>query len=363
MGDSKRIMLVVGARPQFVKAAPLLARPPEGASWLLVHTGQHYDYEMSAAFFAELAIPEPAYNLDVGPLAPGAQLAAMTGRLSDVVEKETPAAAVVVGDTASTLAGALAASLSGVPLAHVEAGMRSYDWSMPEERNRVLTDRLAALRLCPHDDAAANLAREGIKDGVAVVGDVMYEVAAAAYPELGAAKYIAPLGLEPGGYAYATCHRQENVDDPGRLAAVAEALLELDFPVYFPAHPRTAKALRAGGLWDRLEASPRVRLAEPATYYASLALIRYAAAVITDSGGVQREAYLYGVPALTLRDRTEWPETVAAGANRLVDVDPHAIKAGLAEGRARREGSSLRFELVGEPAPSVRVVEALAPFI
>jgi UDP-GlcNAc3NAcA epimerase len=363
MGDDKRVMLVVGARPQFVKAAALLSRPPEGAAWVLVHTGQHYDYEMSAAFFAELAIPEPAHNLDVGPLAPAAQLAEMTGRLADVVEKEGPAVVVVVGDTASTLAGALAASVSGVPLAHVEAGMRSYDWAMPEERYRVLTDRLAALRLCPHDDAAANLAREGITGGVAVVGDVMYEVAAAAYPRLDAATYIAPLALEPGGYAYATCHRQENVDDPSRLEAVAEALLGLDFPVYFPAHPRTAKALRAAGLWGRLEAAAHVALAEPATYYASLALIRYAVAVITDSGGVQREAYLYGVPALTLRDRTEWPETVAAGVNRLVDVDAEEIKAGVAEARARRESPSLRLELVGEPAPSVRVADELKPFI
>ncbi len=356
-------MLVVGARPQFVKAAPLLARPPEGAAWLLVHTGQHYDYEMSAAFFAELAIPEPAYNLEVGPLAPAAQLAAMTGRLADVVEKETPAAVVVVGDTTSTLAGALAASLSGVPLAHVEAGMRSYDWAMPEERNRVLTDRLAALRLCPHDDAAANLAREGIAEGVAVVGDVMYEVAAAAYPKLDVVKYITPLGLEPGRYAYVTCHRQENVDVPERLAAVASALVELNFPVYFPAHPRTAKALQAGGLWGRLEAAPHVRLAEPATYYASLALIRYAAAVITDSGGVQREAYLYDVPALTLRDRTEWPETVAAGVNRLVDVDLEAVRVGVAAARARRERPSPRLELVGEPVPSARIAEALEVFI
>lgn len=363
MGNNKRVMLVVGARPQFVKAAPLLASRLEGASWLLVHTGQHYDYEMSAAFFAELAIPEPAYNLEVGPLAPAAQLAAMTGRLADVIEKESPAAVVVVGDTTSTLAGALAASFSGVPLAHVEAGMRSYDWAMPEERNRVLTDRLAALRLCPHEAAAANLAREGITDGVAVVGDVMYEVAAAAFPKLDAAKYIAPLGLEAGGYAYATCHRQENAEVPGRLAAIADALAGLDFPVYFPAHPRTAKALRAAGLWERLEAAPGVILAEPVTYYASLALIRHAAAAITDSGGVQREAYLYDVPTLTLRDRTEWPETVAAGVNRLVDVGTAAVAAAVAEARARRESPSPRLELVGEPAPSARVAEALGRLI
>ncbi len=363
MGDVRRVMLVVGARPQFVKAAPLLARPPEGAAWLLVHTGQHYDYEMSAAFFAELAIPEPAYNLDVGPLAPAAQLAAMTGGLADVIEKEKPAATVVVGDTTSTLAGALAASLSGVPLAHVEAGMRSYDWAMPEERNRVLADRLAALRLCPHEAAAANLAREGLAEGVQVVGDVTYEVAAAVYPKLDAVKYIEPLGLKAGGYAYATCHRQENVDVPERLAAVADALAGLNFPVYFPAHPRTAKALRAAGLWGRLEAAPAVILAEPATYFTSLALIRYAAVVITDSGGVQREAYLYDVPTLTLRDRTEWPETVAAAVNRLVDVDAAAVAAGVTRARRRAKSRSPRLELVGEPAPSARVAAALASFL
>jgi UDP-N-acetylglucosamine 2-epimerase len=356
-------MLVVGARPQFVKAAPLLARPPEDASWLLVHTGQHYDYEMSAAFFAELAIPEPAYNLGVGPLAPAARLAAMTGRLADVVNEEKPAATVVVGDTTSTLAGALAASLSSVPLAHVEAGMRSYDWAMPEERNRVLTDRLAALRLCPHEAAAANLAREGLAEGVEVVGDVTYEVAAAAYPKLDAATYITPLGLEPGGYAYVTCHRQENVDVPERLAAVAEALVGLDVPAYFPAHPRTGKALKAAGLWRRLEAAPAVKLAEPTTYFTSLALSRYAAVVITDSGGVQREAYLYDVPTLTLRGRTEWPETVAAAVNRLVDVDLDAIIAGVEEARARGESRSPRLELVGEPAPSARVARAVAAFL
>ncbi len=363
MGNDARIMLVVGARPQFVKAAPLLARPPEGASWLLVHTGQHYDYEMSAAFFAELDIPEPAYNLEVGPLAPAAQLAAMTGRLADVIEEERPVAAVVVGDTTSTLAGATAASLSDVPLAHVEAGMRSYDWAMPEERNRVLTDRLAALRLCPHDGAAANLAREGIAEGVEVVGDVMYEVAAAAYPQLDAEKYLEPRGLKAGGYAYATCHRQENVEAPARLAAIADGLLGLDFPVYFPAHPRTAKALRAAGLWERLEASPDVTPAEPATYYASLALIRHAAAVITDSGGIQREAYLYDVPTATLRDRTEWPETVEAGVNRLVDVDGAALAAAVADARGRRGRPALRLELVGEPPPSARVAEVLKRFI
>jgi UDP-N-acetylglucosamine 2-epimerase len=363
MGGRGSIMLVVGARPQFVKAAPLLARPPEGATWLLVHTGQHYDYEMSAAFFAELAIPEPAYNLDAGPLSPAAQLAAMTGRLADVIEKERPAAAVVVGDTTSTLAGALAASLSSVPLAHVEAGMRSYDWAMPEERNRVLTDRLAGLRLCPHGAAAANLAKEGITDGVEVVGDVTYEVAAAAYAELDAAKYITPLGLGPGGYAYVTCHRQENVEVPARLAALAEALVGLNLPIYFPAHPRTAKALKAAGLWSRLEAAPGVKLAEPTTYFTSLALIRYAAVVITDSGGVQREAYLYDVPTLTLRERTEWPETVAAGVNRLVDVDAAAVAAGVEQAQRQTKGRSPRLELVGEPAPGARVAEAVSNFI
>ncbi|MGD8719650.1 MAG: UDP-N-acetylglucosamine 2-epimerase (non-hydrolyzing) [Candidatus Zixiibacteriota bacterium] len=363
MTHSNAVLLIVGARPQFVKAAPLMGRALPGASWVLVHTGQHYDYEMSAAFFEELRIPEPAYNLDVGPLSPAAQLARMTGRIAEVIEKENPAAVAVVGDTNSTLAGALAASCADVPLAHVEAGMRSYDWDMPEERNRVLADRLSGLRLCPHEAAAENLRGEGLTGGVAVVGDLMYEVAAAAYPALDAATYVEPRGLVPGDYAYVTCHRQENVDKADRLAAVVDAILRLDMPAYFPVHPRTARALAAAGLEERLAASADVRLAEPATYYASLALIRHAALVVTDSGGVQREAYLYDVPTLTLRDRTEWPETVEDGVNRLVDADPLAAAHGAAAALAREGDPRPRFELVGEPVPSVRITEALAAFI
>jgi UDP-N-acetylglucosamine 2-epimerase len=356
-------MLVVGARPQFVKAAALLARPPAGASWLLVHTGQHYDYEMSAAFFAELALPEPAYGLGVGPQAPAAQLAAMTGGLAEVIAREAPAVVVVVGDTTSTLAGALAASYAEVPLAHVEAGMRSYDWGMPEERNRVLTDRLAELRLCPHEAAAANLAREGITAGVVVTGDVMYEVAAGAYEALNAETYLAPLGLEPGGYAYVTCHRRENVDEPARLAALVEALAALEMPAYFPVHPRTAQALAAAGLRERLAGAPRVTVAEPARYFLSLALVRHAAVVLTDSGGVQREAYLYGTPTLTLRERTEWPETVAAGANVLVGLSAEAVRRGAAAALASAAERRPRLELVGAPPPSARVAAALEALV
>jgi UDP-GlcNAc3NAcA epimerase len=364
MANDAKVMLVVGARPQFVKAAALLGRPLAGASWLLVHTGQHYDYEMSAAFFAELALAEPGYHLGVEPQAPVAQLAEMTARLAEVTAAEAPAAVVVVGDTTSTLAGALAASYAEVPLAHVEAGMRSYDWRMGEERNRVLTDRLAALRLCPHEAAATNLAREGITDGVAVTGDVMYEVAAAAYDALDAGKYLAPLGLEAGGYAYVTCHRRENVDDPARLAAISEALAALDVAVYFPVHPRTAGALEAAGLRETLERAAGVKLGEPAPYFTSLALVRHAAVVVTDSGGVQREAYLFGTPALTLRDRTEWPETVAAGANRLVDADAGAVREGVAAARAAGAGERRpRLELVGEPAPSARIAAAVSSLI
>jgi UDP-GlcNAc3NAcA epimerase len=363
MASDAKVMLVVGARPQFVKAAALLGRPLAGASWLLVHTGQHYDYEMSAAFFAELALAEPAYHLGVAPQAPVAQLAEMTARLAEVIAQEAPAAAVVVGDTTSTLAGALAASYAEVPLAHVEAGMRSYDWRMAEERNRVLTDRLAELRLCPHEAAAANLGREGITEGVEVTGDVMYEAAAGVYDALDADKYIGPLGLEAGRYVYVTCHRRENVDDDARLKALVEALTTLDVPVYFPVHPRTAGALEAAGLRGKLEGAAGVRLGEPAPYFTSLALVRYAAAVVTDSGGVQREAYLFGTPTLTLRERTEWPETVAAGANRLVDVDAEAVRAGVREARAAAGESRPRLELVGEPPPSARIAKAVSSLI
>jgi UDP-GlcNAc3NAcA epimerase len=356
-------MLVVGARPQFVKAAALLAAPLEGAAWLVVHTGQHYDYEMSASFFDELDIPRPAYELGVGPRPRAARLAAMTEALAALVPRERPSAVAVVGDTTSTLAGALAASFSDVPSVHVEAGMRSYDERMPEERNRVLADRLAQLRLCPHEAAVAALAREGITAGVEVVGDVMYEVAAAAYPSLAAEKYVLPLGLEPGRYVYVTCHRQENADEPARLAAIAEGLLALATPAYFPVHPRTAATLAATGLDKRLASSAHVTLAPPAAYYASLALLRHAAAVVTDSGGVQREAFLFGVPTLTLRDRTEWPETVAAGLNVLVDADAERIAAGVAAALARPGERSLRGELVGEPPPSRRVAGAVSRFI
>jgi len=355
-------MLVVGARPQFIKAAALMAHPPPGASWVLVHTGQHYDYEMSAAFFGELDIPPPAHDLGVGAQSPAAQLGEMTRRLAEVIERERPAAVVVVGDTTSTLAGALAASWAEVPLAHVEAGMRSHDWRMPEERCRFLADRLAGLRLCPHEEAAANLAREGIAEGVEVVGDVMYEVAAAAYPGLAPEKYLAPLGLTPGNYVYVTCHRQENADDVNRLASLGEALVALELPVYFPLHPRTARALASFGLRERWEVAPHLTLAEPATYLTSLALVRHAALVLTDSGGVQREAYLFDVPTATLRDRTEWPETVAAGLNRLVGVEAEAIREAAREAAGRPERRP-RLALAGDPPPSVRAAEALAAFL
>lgn len=356
----KKVMLVVGARPQFVKAAALLSVPAGDGEWLLVHTGQHYDYEMSAAFFGELNIPPPKYNLGVGPAGPGAQLTQMIEGLTAVIGREEPAVVVVVGDTTSTLAGALAASFAQVPVAHVEAGMRSADWRMPEERARVITDRLAALRLCPHEDAAANLEREGIRTGVEVVGDLVYEVAAAAYPKLDEGGFLGPLGLEAGRFFYVTCHRAENADSPARLRSLCAALAALSLPVYFPVHPRTAKTLAAEGLWENLARAPHVRLAPPTNYFTSLALVKFAAAVITDSGGVQREAFLYDTPTVTLRDRTEWPETVAAGVNVLADMDEEKIVRA-AEVAQSRSGRRPRFaELVREPPPSGRIAGAIA---
>ena len=356
-----KIVSVVGARPQFIKAATVSRHLRRAHQEVLVHTGQHYDFELSAAFFEELALPAPAANLGVGSKAAAVQIGEMAAKLGELIAREEPAAVVVPGDTNSTLAGAIAASCAGVPLAHVEAGMRSYDWAMPEERNRVLTDRLADLKLCPHADAAAALAAEGLGEGVVVTGDVMYEVAAAAYDKLDVATYLTPLGLEPGAYVYATCHRQENTDEPARLAAIVAALNGLPLPVFFPAHPRTAAALAAAGLDDPGDAG-NVRLAPPTTYYRSLALVKHAAAVVTDSGGVQREAYLYGVPAVTLRARTEWPETVAAGANELADANAARIGAAVARALARRERRP-RLELVGVPEPSERIAQALSDLL
>ncbi|RMH61545.1 MAG: UDP-N-acetylglucosamine 2-epimerase (non-hydrolyzing) [Bacteroidetes bacterium] len=321
---SRRICTVVGARPQFVKAAVVSdALKETGVTEVLVHTGQHYDAALSAVFFDELGLPTPAVNLGVGSAGHAEQTGAMMVRLDAFLQEEAPFDALLVyGDTNSTLAGALVAAKRSLPLVHVEAGLRSFDRRMPEEVNRIVTDRLADLLLAPTPTAVANLRAEGLTEGVHRVGDVMLD-ATQRFAERAAER--APLdtltGHAPGTYVLATVHRAENTDDPERLRQIFDGLGRLDEPVLLPLHPRTRRALGGRPL------PPNVELRPPAGYLAMLTLIRHARRVVTDSGGVQKEAYWLGVPCVTLRAETEWVETLHGGWNRLVGADPGALVA------------------------------------
>jgi UDP-N-acetylglucosamine 2-epimerase len=311
-----KILTVVGNRPQFVKSAPLsVAFRDAGIEEVVVHTGQHWDAELSQVFFEELALPEPAHRLDLRT----ADVDALTPAVRAVVEAERPDAVVVLGDTNSTLAGARAAASAGIPLAHVEAGLRSGDLSMPEERARIEVDRCASLLLCPDERSAATLAAEGVGGRALVVGDVMADATLRFAP---IARERVPPPHDPGTYVVATVHREANVR-PERLRRIVEGLSRIDGPVVFPAHPRTASVLRDAVI----ETGPNVELREPLGYLAFAAAASQARVIATDSGGLQKEAYWFGVPCVTMRPSTEWVDTVGQGANVLVDDDPDAIEA------------------------------------
>ena len=326
-----RVLTVVGNRPQFIKAAavsgPLRKRHEE----LLVHTGQHYDEELSRVFFAELGLAAPDHELEIGGGTNTQQTARMLTALAPLLSELAPDAVLVYGDTNSTLSGALAAAQARVPVVHVEAGMRSFDRAMPEELNRVLSDHISELLLCASDTAAANLRTEAVAGRVAVVGDVMVDIAlrrlsSARSDETTAAKH----GVVRGEYLLATAHRAGNVDDRARLDALFALIAALPAPVVLPLHPRTRARLSAAGLLEQLAAIDGLRVIEPLGYTEFSTLLCQARAVVTDSGGVQKEAYLAGVPCVTLRANTEWVETVAAGWNTLVDLDADAALAALA---------------------------------
>ena len=321
-----KVTSIVGARPQFVKAATISRVLRRDHEEKLVHTGQHYDDNMSARFFDELEIPSPDYHLEIGSGPHGAQTGAMLARLEEVLLAERPDWVLVYGDTNSTLAGALAAAKLLLPVAHVEAGLRSFNRRMPEELNRVVADHLADLLLCPSHVAVENLAAEGITRGVVEVGDVMVEALAfAAERSRARSDIVHRLGLSAAGYTLATVHRAENTDDRERLRKVLTALVELarDEPVVVPLHPRTRAAMNAMG-WSPSSHS-RLCLIEPVGPLDMVALERSARVILTDSGGVQKEAYWLGVPCVTLRDETEWVETVRAGWNVLAGVEPARV--------------------------------------
>ena len=290
---------------------------------ILVHTGQHYDENMSDVFFEILDIPRPNYNLRVGSASHARQTAEMMRGLEDVLEKERPNFVLVYGDTNSTLAGALVASKLGVPLGHVEAGLRSFNRTMPEEVNRVVADHLSSLLFAPTETAVANLTREGITRGVHLVGDVMYDVALQSAQAARSRDVLTRLGLVRGEYILVTLHRPQNVDEPETLTSIVEALVKSGRTVVFPVHPRTRKNLAAFGLWDHLRS--KVKAIEPVDYLDFIALLMAASKVVTDSGGVQKEAYFFGVPCITLRDETEWIETLEDGWNALVGTDTDEI--------------------------------------
>ncbi|MGC9469405.1 MAG: non-hydrolyzing UDP-N-acetylglucosamine 2-epimerase [Anaerolineae bacterium] len=333
------ILSIVGARPQFIKAAPVSRALRRVATEVLLHTGQHYDHEMSQQFFDELSIPEPDYNLGVGSGLHGWQTGHMLIQIEEVLAQETPDMVLVYGDTNSTLAGTLAAIKLHTPVAHVEAGLRSYNRRMPEEHNRVLTDHAADLLFCPTQTAVDNLEQEGVRRGVYLTGDVMYDaVLYNAQLAQERADILDGLSLEPGAYVLATVHRPRNTDSSDRLRAILAALEEIsrDVPVVLPLHPRTRKAL------DALRFTPggRLRLLKPVGYLDMLTLEKHSRLILTDSGGVQKEAYFFGVPCLTLREETEWVETVEAGWNRLVGAEYEAIVQ-----------SAATFRPHGEPEP------------
>jgi UDP-GlcNAc3NAcA epimerase len=343
-----QVLSVVGNRPQFIKSAPLsIALRERGVDEVVVHTGQHYDRELSQLFFEELGLPDPGHRLDLRT----ADVDAMTPRIAEVVEAERPAWVLVYGDTNSTLAGAVAAAEAAVPLAHVEAGLRSGDLSMPEERNRIEVDRLAQLLLTPDERSSRVLAEEGVSGRREVVGDVMADANTQLAPIARDRSHILELlAVDPGRYVVATVHREANVR-PDRLARIADGLSRLPEPVLFPAHPRTRAALASNSLL----LAPHVRLLEPLGYLDFAALASQARVIVTDSGGLQKEAYWYGIPCVTMRPSTEWADTVELGANTLVDDDPDRLVTAVAAARMPVD----RPPLYGDGHASDRIADLL----
>jgi UDP-GlcNAc3NAcA epimerase len=376
-----RIVTIVGARPQFIKAAAV-SRAIQSFNQrhhlkkkireILVHTGQHYDYLMDKVFFEELKIPKPNYHLGVGSGSHARQTATMLERIEVVLQKEKPEVVMVYGDTNSTLAGALAAAKLNLPVSHVEAGLRSYNRIMPEEINRLLTDHLSAFLFCPTAQAVKNLLKEGIKEGkdrvVKKVGDVMYD-SVLYYSKLAEKKsnILEDLGFRNqqsaiGNLQYylVTLHRAENTDNPKRLESILKALNEIgkDFPVILPLHPRTEKMMKEFHLFSETQ---RMKLINPVSYLDMIKLEKHARAILTDSGGVQKEAYWFRVPCFTLRYETEWVETAKSGWNILVGAEKKKI-VGAIKGWEDRKRSRVKSELFGDGKASEKIVQTIMKY-
>ena len=312
-----KIVSIVGARPNFIKLASLDALLREAFEHIIVHTGQHYDYELSRVFFESLGIPEPDYYLGVGSGSHGYQVGEMVKRVERVLLEESPRLVLVYGDTNSTLAGALAAVKAGLRVAHVEAGLRSYDMRMPEEVNRRVVDHISHLLFAPTPTAIENLKVEAVLGEAFLTGDVHVDVLERWLEVAENSRILEKLGVREESYIVVTVHRAENVDDKSRLTAIVEGLTSLEEELVFPMHPRTKEALRRYGLYDKLSRS-NITITKPLGYLDFIKLLKHARLVVTDSGGVQREAFLLSIPCIVLRDRTEWVELVEAGWARLV---------------------------------------------
>jgi UDP-N-acetylglucosamine 2-epimerase (non-hydrolysing)/UDP-GlcNAc3NAcA epimerase len=354
-----RIVTVIGNRPQFVKAAAVSLPLRREHEELLIHTGQHYDDELSRIFFEELGIPAPDRQLAIHDGTNTSQTARMLAALEPELGDLKPDMVLVYGDTNSTLAGALAAAQRRIPVAHVEAGMRSFDRAMPEELNRVLTDHAADLLLCSTETAVENLRNESVGGRVELVGDAMADVTLRFAPLAEErSEALRTFGVAPGEYLLVTAHRAGNVDDAARLEQLVEVIEALPLPAVFPLHPRTrARLEEVPELVARVRAAPGMRLAAPLGYLDTLKLARHARAVVTDSGGLQKEAYLLSTPCVTLRPSTEWVETVDAGWNTLVDLD-----AGAARVAIEREPPAERPELYGGGRAGERIVDSLSAY-
>ena len=351
-----KVLTVVGARPQFVKAFPVSEALAQRHDEVLVHTGQHYDEMLSSVFFEELSIPEPAYNLGVGSGTHADQTAEVMTRLDDVLDTEDPDTLIVYGDTNSTLGAGLVGAKRDVDVVHVEAGVRSGDWSMPEEVNRVLVDDCADVLCAPTERAATTLRDHGVRGQVAVTGDVMYDALCAVRERaLGHSTVLDDHDLPPESYILATVHRASNTDSKARLRKIIRALASVPRPVVLPIHPRTEDALRGYGLYE--DAKEAIQIIEPVGYLDFVTLVANAERVATDSGGVQKEAFYLDRPCVTLRDTTEWVETVESGWNTLVGAEPTAIYEALTQ---HRSALPEKPELYGGGDAASAVVEQLS---
>lgn len=347
---------IVGARPNFIKLAPVSREIRKKMEEVIIHTGQHYDYELDRIFFKELGIPDPNYHLGIGSGTHGRQTGAMLKAIEEILLKEQPDIALVFGDTNTTLAGALAAAKLHIPVAHVEAGLRSFNKKMPEEVNRVLVDHCSDFLFCPTKTAVDNLNKESLVNGVSLTGDVMLDILQECIRIAErSSKILDKLDLRPKEYFLATVHRAENADEPERLKSIVEALCSIQ-NVVFPCHPRTRKRLEELFLWERVVKS--VQVINPVGYLDMLLLEKTACKILTDSGGVQKEAYMLQTPCITMRDETEWVETVEDGWNLLVGADKNAIVKAACDS----EPTSPRRDVFGTGNASKRIAQEIADY-